>query len=95
MEGQQTLEKLLSDHKAQFINWRICAPLVVKLLTPYINQWYGFSAGLCELLALDFFIEGPQQKLTVDNGRLAGLGSKLGPKPPPRYSQVGKLSSRF
>jgi hypothetical protein len=36
-----------------------------------------------------------QQKLTVNNERLAGLGSKLGPKPPPRYSQVGKISLRF
>ena len=30
-EGKK-LEKLLSNHESQFISWRICAPLVVKLL---------------------------------------------------------------
>ena len=34
----QKLEKILSDHEAQFISWCICAPLVVKLLIRLTGQ---------------------------------------------------------
>jgi hypothetical protein len=45
-QSMEKIEKLLSDHKASLKQWRICAPLVVKLLKPINFQLVG---------PLDFF----------------------------------------
>ena len=48
----QKLEKLLSDHEARFISWRICAPLVVKLLSALqlnrflLDLWFTHNSEL-------------------------------------------------
>ena len=39
----QKLEKLLSNHKAQFISWRICATIVGVFMLTVTAYHYGFG----------------------------------------------------